>query len=119
MTREEEKSLLEGDEDAAPNFLAVTLLTVCGVTSMVRTTEEQSGPEEDAFPSVGCGKEGLRAAYLGRPENWVTTERPSRLVNPGAGPTAEGLSSHTLLWQPRISAVQILGVDMAPLIKPC
>ena len=37
----------------------------------------------------------------------------------GAGPMAEWLSSHTPLQQPRVSQVQILGVDMAPLIKPC
>ena len=32
---------------------------------------------------------------------------------------AEWLSSHTLLQWPRVSPVQILGTDMAPLIKPC
>ena len=37
----------------------------------------------------------------------------------GAGPVAEWLSLHALLWRPRVSPVRILGVDMAPLIKPC
>ena len=37
----------------------------------------------------------------------------------GADPMAEWLSSHALLQWPRVSLVQILGVDMAPLIKPC
>ena len=37
----------------------------------------------------------------------------------GAGPVAECLSSRALLWQPRVSPVQILGVDMAPFIRPC
>ena len=38
--------------------------------------------------------------------------------NAGAGPMAEWLSSHAPLWQPRVLPVQILGVDMAPLIRP-
>ena len=37
----------------------------------------------------------------------------------GAGPMAEWLSSHTLLWWPRVSAVRILGADMAQLVKAC
>ena len=36
----------------------------------------------------------------------------------GAGPEAEELSSHTPLQKPRVSLVQILGTDLAPLIKP-
>ena len=36
----------------------------------------------------------------------------------GAGPVAEWLSSHALLWWLRISLVRILGADMALLIKP-
>ena len=39
--------------------------------------------------------------------------------NKGAGPAAEWLSSRTLLQRPRVSLVQILGVDMALLIRPC
>ena len=31
---------------------------------------------------------------------------------------SESLSSHTLLQQPRVLPVQILGVDMAPFIRP-
>ena len=34
-------------------------------------------------------------------------------------PVAEWLSSHALLWQPRVLQVRILGLDMAPLIRPC
>ena len=37
----------------------------------------------------------------------------------GAGPVAKWLSSCALLWQPRVLLVQILGTDMALLIKPC
>ena len=37
----------------------------------------------------------------------------------GTGPVAKWLSSHALLRRPRVSSVQILGVDTAPLIKPC
>ena len=40
-------------------------------------------------------------------------------IHTGAGPVAEWLSSRTLLWQPRVSPVQILGVDTVPLIGPC
>ena len=36
-----------------------------------------------------------------------------------AGPVAEWLSLRALLQQPRVSLVQILGANMAPLIKPC
>ena len=36
-----------------------------------------------------------------------------------ASPVAEWLSSHALLRQPRVSLVQILGADLALLIKPC
>ena len=36
-----------------------------------------------------------------------------------AGPVAVWLSLHAPLWRPRVSPVQILGTDMAPLIKPC
>ena len=34
-------------------------------------------------------------------------------------PVAEWLGSCALLWRPGVSLVWILGVDMAPLIKPC
>ena len=37
----------------------------------------------------------------------------------GAGPMAEWLSSRTLLQQPGVLLVQILGMDMAPLLRPC
>ena len=37
----------------------------------------------------------------------------------GVGPMAEWLSLRAPLWWPGISLVRILGVDMAPLIKPC
>ena len=37
----------------------------------------------------------------------------------GDGPRAEWLSLRALLQWPRVSLVRILGVDMAPLIKPC
>ena len=37
----------------------------------------------------------------------------------GAGPGAEWLSSHAPLWQPGVLTVQILGADMAPLVRPC
>ena len=37
----------------------------------------------------------------------------------GAGPVAQWLSSRTPLWQPRVLLVQILGADLAPLIRPC
>ena len=40
-------------------------------------------------------------------------------VTIGAGPVAEWLSSCTLLQQPRVSLVWILGADRALLIKPC
>ena len=36
----------------------------------------------------------------------------------GASPVAEWLNSCALLWQPRVSLVQILGMDMARLIRP-
>ena len=36
----------------------------------------------------------------------------------GAGPVAEWLSSRALLGWPRVSLVQILGTDMAPLVRP-
>ena len=36
-----------------------------------------------------------------------------------ASPMAEWLSSHTLLQWPRVWPVQILGMDLAQLIKPC
>ena len=37
----------------------------------------------------------------------------------GASPMARCLSSCTPLWWPRVSPVQILGADMALLIRPC
>ena len=36
----------------------------------------------------------------------------------GAGPVAEWLSSHAPLWRPRVSLVEILGADLALLIRP-
>ena len=36
----------------------------------------------------------------------------------GAGPVTEWLSLHTLLWQPRVSPVRILGVVKTSLIRP-
>ena len=37
----------------------------------------------------------------------------------GGGPVAEWLNLRDPLWQPGISQVQILGVDLAPLVRPC
>ena len=39
-------------------------------------------------------------------------------ISTGAGPVAEWLSSRTPLRGPRVSPLQILGVAMAPLIRP-
>ena len=44
---------------------------------------------------------------------------PALKLQAGAGPVAKWLSLHAPLRQPRVSLVRILGVDMAPLIKPC
>ena len=43
----------------------------------------------------------------------------SRIQEHGAGPMAKSLSLCALLQRPRVSLVRILGVDMAPLGKPC
>ena len=43
---------------------------------------------------------------------------PVKNIPDGAGPVAEWLSLLTPLWQPRVSLVQILGADMASLIRP-
>ena len=45
--------------------------------------------------------------------------RMSQKDTGGASFVAEWLSSSALLWRPRVSPVQLLGVDMALLIKPC
>ena len=42
-----------------------------------------------------------------------------KITNTGAGPVAKWLSSHAPLRQPRVSLVWFLGLDLAPLIKPC
>ena len=51
----------------------------------------------------------------------VLTFQLSQIKMPevGAGPVAEWLSLCPLLLRPRVSPVQILGTDTAPLIKPC
>ena len=50
-------------------------------------------------------------------EEWMWALRMKEIKNraPGAGSVAEWLSLHALLWRPR---VQILGVDMAPPVRP-
>ena len=45
--------------------------------------------------------------------------RPYLKTTGGASPVAEWLSSPAPLQQPRVLLVQILGTDMAPLIRPC
>ena len=52
-------------------------------------------------------------------EGHRTSEVKNKKYLLGAGPVAEWLSSHAPLWWPRVSPVQILGADMAPLIRPC
>ena len=42
----------------------------------------------------------------------------NKLRNQGAGPVAEWLSSRAPFQQPRVLLVQILGTNMAPLIRP-
>ena len=42
----------------------------------------------------------------------------SKILCMGPGPMAEWLSSRSLLQRPRVPLVQILGMDMAPLIRP-
>ena len=48
----------------------------------------------------------------------VGQARPVKNPLLGAGPVAEWLNSHAPLWQPRVSPVCILGVDMALLNRP-
>ena len=43
----------------------------------------------------------------------------TKLYLEGAGPKAKWLSSHTLLQQPRVSLLWILGADMAAHVRPC
>ena len=43
---------------------------------------------------------------------------PAKKESGGAGSRAKWLSSCALLWQPRVSLVQILGADLELLIKP-
>ena len=43
----------------------------------------------------------------------------ANVKNARGWPVAKWLSSSAPLWGPRVSRVQILGVDMAPLIRPC
>ena len=53
------------------------------------------------------------------PGSWKSVPQHMQKEAGRAGPVAEWLSSHTPLWWSRVSLVRILGVDMAPLIKPC
>ena len=53
------------------------------------------------------------------PFSYVDVQSKKKNKDGGAGPEAEWLSLHALLRQPRVSPVQTLGTDMAPLIKPC
>ena len=46
-------------------------------------------------------------------------QRPTRKIEGGASPVAEWLSSCAPLWWPGVLLVQILGMDMAPLTRPC
>ena len=58
-----------------------------------------------------------KALYI-REEMYLKWERERNLVV-GAGPVAEWLRSCAPLWQPKVSLVRILSVDMAPLVRPC
>ena len=68
-----------------------------------------------------CGKV-VSDPQIKRPERglltWCLHQRDRRNLG-GAGPVAEWLSSCTPLLWPRVSLVQILGADMAPLIRLC
>ena len=66
---------------------------------------------------------GMWTAHLRILHSWhkVSYSILSLILNTccGAGPVAKWLSPRAPLQQPRVSQVRILGVDMAPLIKPC
>ena len=61
----------------------------------------------------------VHVLFPGTCEYVVTWQKGSKTEMEGAGPVAEWLSLCALLWQPRVSQIQILGADMAPLIRPC
>ena len=44
--------------------------------------------------------------------------REVKIWEEGASPLAKWLSSHAPRQRPRVSLVQILGADMAPLVRP-
>ena len=44
---------------------------------------------------------------------------PVKIMESGASPVPEWLGSHAPLQQLRVSWFRILGVDMAPLVRPC
>ena len=54
-----------------------------------------------------------------RVRHLIMVRPTSKMFRGGAGPLSEWLSSRAPLWQPRVLLVQILGTDLAPLIKPC
>ena len=60
---------------------------------------------------------GMGCAHIRSARAWTSTE--NRRLGQGAGPVAEWLSLLTPLGQPRVLLVQILGADMALLIKTC
>ena len=62
---------------------------------------------------------GLRKLYHTDPNVGKTAGVAIVISDRGAGPVAEWLSSCTPLQWARVSPVQILGEDMAPLVKPC
>ena len=76
-------------------------------------TAAQEPGRAEGFPKLHGDALGTR--HMGERDSH---EDSLKTKQDGAGPMAKWLSSHTVLQRPGVSPVQILGVDLPPLIKP-
>ena len=82
-------------------------------SSITAQKEIEKGEIQGAEVFQGHSLEG-QALSVAKPEECITVHQKN-----AAGPVAEWVSSSAPLRQPRVSRVQILGADMALLVRPC
>ena len=83
-------------------------------------SDHNENPRRDCLTASGFGQ--LDTSRVAKGKAWILVSQRKEVNSQkgiGAGPMAEWLTLCAPCRRPRVSPVRILGMDAAPLIKPC